>query len=101
MSEIEQTKPWTKAETRLVRPGERLTLPHAFPADGIEEMRSLEIQREHHIATERWETLHGRDTRRKVVTPRPRVDECLVAERLYEIEACCRGRGGNPWTCDY
>jgi hypothetical protein len=74
MSEIEQTKSRPKEETRLVRPGERITLPHALPipADAVEEMRSLEVEREHH-----------------------------VARRLYEIEASCRGRGGNPWACDY
>src|SRR5437660_10866030 len=101
MSGTEQTKRSAKAETRLVRPGERLTLPHAVPVDCIEEMRSLEIEREHHISTERWESLRGRDSSREVVTARLRIDERLVAKRLYEVESCCRGRGGNPWACDY
>ena len=101
MSGEQQTKHWLKAETRLVRPGERLTLPHAFPIDRVEEMRSLEIEREHDVGTERWESLRRRDPRGEVVTPRTRVDECLVAERLYEIESCCRGSRGNPWSCDY
>ena len=34
MSESEQTTPWReKEDTRLVRPGERLMLPHAIPGD--------------------------------------------------------------------
>ncbi|PYO79685.1 MAG: hypothetical protein DMD63_03615, partial [Gemmatimonadetes bacterium] len=41
MSGTEETNRWVRAETRLVRPGERLTLPHAVPVDCIEEMRSL------------------------------------------------------------
>src|SRR5256885_11547884 len=55
MSGKDQTTRWPKGETRLVRPGERLTLPHALPADCVEEMRSLEIEREHYVAAERSE----------------------------------------------
>jgi len=64
-------------------------------------MRSLEIEREHDMPAERRERLLGRDARREVVTTRARVDERLIAERLYEIESCCRGSRGNPWACDY
>ena len=100
MNGTEQTKRWAKAETRLVLPGERLTLPHAVPIDCVEEMRSLEIEREHDVRSQWREILRGRDARREVVTTRPRIDERLVAQGLYEIEACCRGSRGNPWTCD-
>ena len=95
------TRAWLKAETRLVRPGERLTLPHAFPIDRVEEMRSLEIERQHDCPPERGQRLGRTETRSNVVPPRPRVDERLVAEGLYEIESRCRGSRGNPWSCDY
>ena len=101
MIDPEQTEHWVKPETRLIRPGERLKLPHAIPGDCVEEMRSLEIEREHDAGAERWESLRRRNPRSEVVTPRPRVNERLVAERLYEIEASCRGSRGNPWSCDY
>ena len=101
MNGKEQTARWPKAETRLVRPGERLTLPHAVPADCVEEMRSLEIEREHDIGTERRQRLGRRDARGKVVSASAGIDERLVAQRLYEIEACCHGSRGNPWSCDY
>ncbi len=99
--ESEQTMATLKAETRLVRPGERLTLPHALPADCVEEMRSLEIEREHYVAAKLWEGLRGSDSGSQVVTTGTRVDKRLVAERLHEIESSCRGRRGNPWACDY
>src|SRR2546423_15096115 len=101
MSGKEQTQRRMKAETRLVRPGERLTLHHAVAADCVEEMRSLEIERQHNTPAQRWQALLGRDARREVMTTRTRIDERLVAERLYEIESCCRGSRGNPWSCDY
>ena len=101
LMDSEQTMRRLKAETRLVRPGERLTLPHALPADCVEEMRSLEIEREHDAAAQLWERLRGSDSGSQIVTTSTRVDKRLVAERLYEIESCCRGRGGNPWACDY
>src|SRR5256885_13632545 len=101
MSGKDQTTRWPKGETRLIRPGERLTLPHALPADCVEEMRSLEIEREHDTTPERWQGLLGRDSRRQVVTTRARVNERLVAEGLYEIESCRCGSRGNPWSCDY
>ena len=90
-----------KEETRLAQPGERLTSADPLAADRVEEMRSLEIERQHDCPPERGQRLGRTETRSNVVPPRPRVDERLVAERLYEIEACCSGRGCNPWTCDY
>ena len=101
MNGKEQTARWPKAETRLVRPGERLTLPHAVPADCVEEMRSLEIEREHDGGPKRWQRLRRSETRSEVVTARAGIDESLVAERLHEIESSCRGSGRNLWACDY
>jgi len=101
MSENESTERWLREGTRLIRPGERLVLPHAIPGDCVEEMRSLEIEREHDVGTERRESLRGSNPRGHIVAPRSRVDERLIAERLYEIESCCSGGRGNPWSCDY
>ena len=102
MSESEQTTRWReKEDTRLVRPGERLMLPHAIPGDSLEEMRSLEVEREHDVGAERWQRLRGSDPRRQIVATSARINERLVAERLHEIESRCRGSRGNPWSCDY
>ena len=85
MSGKEQTKRWLKAETRLVRPGERLTLPHAVPADCVEEMRSLEIEREHNVGTERWETLRRRDPRGEIVTAH--IDSMTTSPDFIQLSA--------------
>ena len=78
-----------------------IVLTDPLPADGVEEMRSLEIEREHDVGAERWQRLRWREPRSEIVLPRPRVNERLVSERLDEIEARCRGSRGNPWSCDY
>jgi hypothetical protein len=67
---------------------------------GFEEMRSVEIEREHDLAPDRGQRLRQSDARGDVVSTRARVDERLVAEGLHEIEARCRGSRGNPWVCD-
>ena len=85
-------------------------LPDPSPADSTltdpfsgvvgEEVRSLEVEREDDRGPD-WRKRLRRNAGRDVMTSSARVDECLVAERLYEIESRCRGSGGNPWTCDY
>src|SRR6266550_958750 len=118
----------TKAETRLAYPGERLaplsgvtreapsleaaklsaprfsTVDAAWLSDpfaGVvrEEVRSLEIEREHNLGTEGWQRLR-RDSRGDVVPSGTRVNKGLVSERLHEVEARCRGSRSNPWACD-
>ena len=88
-------------QTRLAYPGERFGLADPVSADCVEEMRSLEIEREHDVGAERWQRLRRTESRSEIVAPRARVDERLIAERLYEIETRCRGSRGNPWSCDY
>lgn len=88
-------------ETRLAYPGELLGLADPFSGDGIEEMRSLEVEREHDVGAEGWQRLRRGESRGEIMPSRPRVDERLIAKRLYEIESRCRGRRGNPWACDY
>ena len=75
-------------------------LPDPFPGVVGEEVRSLEVEREDDPGPE-WRQRLRRNAGRDVMTSSARVDECLVAERLYEIESCCRGSRGNPWSCDY
>src|SRR5205809_912078 len=41
------------------------------------------------------------DDIRDVMTSNARVDGCLVAERLYEIESRCRGSGSGTRPCNY
>ena len=101
MSGKEHTRHWLKPETRLIRPGEKLTLPQALPTDGVEEMRSIEIEREHDSGADGWQLLRRTDARCDVMSTSARVNKSFVAERLYEIESSCRGSGGNPWACDY
>ena len=101
MSGEQQTKHWLKAETRLVRPGERLMLPHAISGDSLEEMRSLEVEREHDVGAERWQRLRGSDARRQIVATSARINERLVAERLHEIESSCRGSRSGACACSY
>ena len=90
-----------RKQTRLAYPDERLLLTDPISADSVEEMRSLESEREHNVGAEGWQRLRWREAGREIVTPRPRVDERLITERLNKIEARCRGSRGNPWSCDY
>jgi len=101
MSGKENTRHWLKPETRLIRPGEKFTLPETLTTDGVEEMRSLEIEREHDSGAEGWQLLRRTEPRSDVMSTSARVNEGFVAERLYEIESSGRGRRGNPWACDY
>lgn len=89
----------SRKQTRLAYPGERLALADPFPGDAVEEMRSLEIEREHNVGAERWQRLRRGESRSEVMLPHPRVNERLVTEGLDEIEARCRGSRGNPWAC--
>src|SRR2546423_11484011 len=81
-------------QTRLTYPGQRLPLTDPIPADSVEEMRSLEAEREHDIGAEGWQRLRRRETSREIVTPRARVDERLITEGLDGIEARCRASQG-------
>ena len=88
-------------QTRLAYPDERLALTDPRSADGVEEMRSLEIERERDVGAGRWQGLGWRQSRREIMLPRARVDERLITEGLHEIETRCRGSRRNPWACDY
>ena len=101
MSGKEHPSHWVKPETRLIRPEERLILSQALSTDGIEEMRSLEVEREHDSGAERWQRLLRTHPRRDVMSASVRVNKSLVAERLREIESGVRDGAGNPWACDY
>ena len=90
-----------KRETRLAHPGERLISADPISGYCVEEMRSLEVEREHDVGTERWERLRRRDAGSDVVPTGMRVNKGLVAEGFDEIESRCRGSRGNPWACDY
>jgi len=92
---------FAKKETRLAYPGERLILSDPLTAHRVEEMRSLQIKCQHDGAAERWQRLGRRDARGDIMTAGFRIDERLVAQRLYEIESRCRGRGSDPCACDY
>ena len=89
----------SRQQTRLAYRDERLLLTDPISAGGVEEMRSLQIEREHNVGAERWQRLRWRESRGEIVLPRPRVDERLITEGLDEIEARCRGSRGNPWAC--
>ena len=86
-------------QTRLAYRGERLPLAEPISADAVEEMRSLEIEREHNVGAERWQRLRRGEPNGEIVPPRAHVDERLITEGLDEIEARCRGSRGNPWAC--
>ena len=101
MSGKEHPSHWVKPETRLIRPDERLKLAQALSTDCVEEMRSLEIEREHDSGAERWQRLLRTDPRSDVMSTSARVNKGLVAERLREIESSARDGASNPWACDY
>ena len=88
-------------QTRLAYPDERLALTDPRSADGVEEMRSLEIEREHDVGAGRWQGLGWRQSRSEIMLPRAHVDERLITEGLHEIETRCGGSRRNPWACDY
>src|SRR5438876_8009635 len=89
-----------RAASRLPPPASRLPLPDPFPGVRGEEVRSLEVEREDDPGTE-WRQRLRRNAGRDVMTSSARVDECLVAERLYEIESRCRGSRSGTRACDY
>ena len=88
-------------QTRLTYTGEQSPLTDALSADCVEEMRSLEIEREHNAGAERWQWLRRGEPSRDVMLAHARVDKRLITQRLDEVEARCRGSRGNPWACDY
>src|SRR4051812_679677 len=67
---------------------------------GLEEMSSVEVEREHDVAADRGQRLRESDAGRNVVTARARVDERLVAQGLHEIEARRRGSRRSSRVCD-
>ena len=90
-----------KNETRLAYPGESLMLSDPLAAHCLEEMRSLEIERQHDVAAQRWQRLGRRDACGDVMPAGAGIDESLIAQRLYEVESRCRGSGSDPCACDY
>ena len=109
---------FAKKETRLAYPGERLIPPgeiaprpaplaprpalsDPLTAHCVEEMRSLQMERQDEGASERWQRLGRRDACGDVVPAGAGINERLISERLYEIESRCRGRGSDPCACDY
>src|SRR3954466_8119292 len=66
-------------------PNRENMLANPGPARGLEEMRSIEIERENDVAPDRGQRLRQSDARGDVVPPSPRVDEGLIAQGLDEI----------------
>src|SRR5438105_4628616 len=70
----------TWSPMRLAHSGERLISSDPISGYFVEEMRSLEVEREHDVGTERRERLRRRDAGGDVVPAGMRVNKGLVAE---------------------
>jgi hypothetical protein len=68
-----------------------MILSDPLAAHCVEEMRSLEIKPEDDAAARRWQRLGRRDASGDVMPAGASINESLIAQRLYEIEARCRG----------